>query len=779
MAKLNLLLTENKFNINLSAATIIGNYSGTSDLLLYCDFLVNGVSGSGDYFSYITKQVGNLEYVVVPKTTQTLASGETKFAGQSGAIMLFSGSSLKLYVDGLAGDTAVSGTSVRWAYEDNGSSLLLGTPISLDGGAATIAGMLTKFADDSGGSVFDATSNSLFAIATSVAASAPTAAAAVTGTAVVGNVISGNFSNTWTQNSTYWQIQATGAAAIDVQLTYAVGTGKLANTVRVIGRYQTASPVTSKFVSVQAYNYKTSGWDTISSTTTRMNGQTSSTDNTYTYALTVDNLSVAGAAVLRFVGSDITASSNLYLDYVPYLFQTAGTSTDAIAQAVYLKMKNTVYDGGVYIDTIGGVPGTVVGDNGTSWNPVNTLADAVTISNVLGTKRLYFKPDSEITLNQNFANWRFIGRGVVHLGGQDISDAWFQDLEFVDGVSSGTDAIFQQCVVGSGSFYPVWFDKCALNGSVTMLSAGEYTFESCFDGSPSTNINPTFIFSASALAGFRGWNGGIALNNMGATNYATIEGMGRLVINSNCAGGNITVRGFFPPVTDQVVGGFAGTFTDTQRYGEDQSTYAITNGWVSVTGTVNANVVSQANIDFGALQKSSLNAATPASVVGSVGSVVSPVTVIGYVHVTGTVDANVEKWNTVDVVSNAIPAFAAGGAGGIPTVDASNYIAGIAGTKNQLDDLNDIAAGAQMDLINIPNATAVTAFTDDVFAEQVEGTVTFRQWIRRAASILFGKASGGGVAGSKKFRNLADTKDRVDATTDANGNRTGVNFDDT
>ena len=266
---------------------------------------------------------------------------------------------------------------------------------------------------------------------------------------------------------------------------------------------------------------------------------------------------------------------------------------------------------------------------------------------------------------------------------------------------------------------------------------------------------------------------------MGATNYATIEGYGRLVINSNCVGGNVTVRGFFPPVTDQVVGGFAGTLTDTQRYGEDQSTYAITNGWVSVTGTVNANVVSQANIDFGALQKSSLNAATPASVVGSVGSVVSPVTVTGYVNVTGTVDANVEKWNTVDVVSNAIPAFAAGGAGGIPTVDASNYIAGIAGTKNQLDDLNDIAAGAQMDLINIPNATAVTAFTDDVFAEQVEGTVTFRQWIRRAASILFGKASGGGVAGSKKFRNLADTKDRVDATTDVSGNRTGVNFDDT
>lgn len=688
----------------------------------------------------------------------------------------------------------------------------IGTPIALDGGTATIAGMLTKFADDNNGTVFDATSDSLHGIAASVAASAPVAATAATGTATVGTVISGNFSNTWTQNSVYWQIQATGAAAIDANLAYSVGTGKLANTIRIVGRYQVAAPTTSKFVTVEAWNYKTLSYDVISSTSTRINGQTASTDNTYTYALTVDHLSTLGAATIRFVGSDVTATSNLYLDYVAYLYQTLGTTTDAIAQAVYLKMRNTVYDGGVYIDTINGVAGTVIGDNGTAWNPVNTLADALTIANTLGVKRLYFRPDSEITLNQSFANWRFIGRGVVHLNGQSIDDAWFQDLEFVDGISSGTDAIFQQCIIGSGSFYPVWFDRCAMDGSVTFLSAGEYTFESCYDGNPNVSLNPTFIFSSGALAGFRDWNGGIALSNMVAGNYATVEGMGRVVINSNCTGGNITIRGFFPSATDNVPGGFLGTLTDTNRYGEDQNTYAITNGWVqhsgtvttsgvvSITGTVDANIVSSNNIDFTALQKTSLNAATPASVgtvtgnvVGSVGSVLAPVTVVGYVNVTGTVqavvvgyvqvtgtvDANVEKWNTVDVVSGAIPAFAAGTAGGIPTVDLNNYIAGIQGTKNQLDDLNDLAAGAQMDLVNAPNALAVTSITNDLFTETIEGTTNFKKWIRRMGAALFGKANGGGSAGSKKFRDTTDTVNRIDATTDANGNRTSVTFDDT
>ena len=179
---------------------------------------------------------------------------------------------------------------------------------------------------------------------------------------------------------------------------------------------------------------------------------------------------------------------------------------------------------------------------------------------------------------------------------------------------------------------------------------------------------------------------------------------------------------------------------------------------------------------MGNCNRNSCSISVTGNVGGSVNSVVNPVTVTGYVVVTGTADANVEKWNTVDVVSGAIPAFAAGSAGGIATVDANNFIAGIAGTKNQLDDLNDIAAGAQMDLVNAPNATAVTAFTDDVFAEAVEGTVTFRQWLRRMGAVLFGKASGGGVAGSKKFRNTLDSKDRVDATTDANGNRTGSNI---
>lgn len=58
----------------------------------------------------------------------------------------------------------------------------------------------------------------------------------------------------------------------------------------------------------------------------------------------------------------------------------------------------------------------------------------------------------------------------------------------------------------------------------------------------------------------------------------------------------------------------------------------------------------------------------------------------------------------------------------------------------------------------------------------VESGLTFRQALRLLAAVAFGKASG--LAGTTAtFRDTGDTKDRVVATVDANGNRTAVTTD--
>lgn len=75
-------------------------------------------------------------------------------------------------------------------------------------------------------------------------------------------------------------------------------------------------------------------------------------------------------------------------------------------------------------------------------------------------------------------------------------------------------------------------------------------------------------------------------------------------------------------------------------------------------------------------------------------------------------------------------------------------------------------------------ATALAAEVDAVWDEQVDGTVTARQSVRLANSALAGKASGLGTT-TAVFRDLADTKDRLTATVDADGNRTAVTRDAT
>lgn len=63
-----------------------------------------------------------------------------------------------------------------------------------------------------------------------------------------------------------------------------------------------------------------------------------------------------------------------------------------------------------------------------------------------------------------------------------------------------------------------------------------------------------------------------------------------------------------------------------------------------------------------------------------------------------------------------------------------------------------------------------------IFAFVTEGTTTFVQAVRGWSAALLGKASGLDV-NAPKYRDLADTKDRISATTDDDGNRLTVTRD--
>jgi len=65
---------------------------------------------------------------------------------------------------------------------------------------------------------------------------------------------------------------------------------------------------------------------------------------------------------------------------------------------------------------------------------------------------------------------------------------------------------------------------------------------------------------------------------------------------------------------------------------------------------------------------------------------------------------------------------------------------------------------------------------DDILDEAVEGTRTLRQLLRGFASALLAKISGAATA-TNTFRDIDDTKARITATVDADGNRTAITLD--
>lgn len=93
-------------------------------------------------------------------------------------------------------------------------------------------------------------------------------------------------------------------------------------------------------------------------------------------------------------------------------------------------------------------------------------------------------------------------------------------------------------------------------------------------------------------------------------------------------------------------------------------------------------------------------------------------------------------------------------------------------------DAQDLSGSLDVNTKKIEGADATDQIGDAAHDEVIEGTLTNRQIQRIFLSVLAGLSDGGGTT-ENKFRDLADAKDRVDATVTKRGNRTAVTLDGT
>ena len=228
--------------------------------------------------------------------------------------------------------------------------------------------------------------------------------------------------------------------------------------------------------------------------------------------------------------------------------------------------------GSIWIDTAHGTPGTTDYENGTVERPVKSLTDALVLAVSLNVKRFQVTPDSVLTLDASVDGMTFSGiHWTLVLGGQSCSGTSFLSAIVSGACTGATPPHFWDCEMGICTLPPCHLHACWIDDSLTLSGAGDYFFDQCYSGVAGT-ATPSVDFGGavgSTNLNMRHYSGGVEIENMGVagTDVMSLEGFGQLIINANCSGGIIAIRGAFT-VTDNASG--VVTLSDDARYDTDQ-----------------------------------------------------------------------------------------------------------------------------------------------------------------------------------------------------------------
>lgn len=224
------------------------------------------------------------------------------------------------------------------------------------------------------------------------------------------------------------------------------------------------------------------------------------------------------------------------------------------------------YAGAIWIDVANGAAGTVVGTNGTPDNPVNSLADAVTLAGATGFRE-YRVRDGDLVLPSAHTDWRFVslGTGVtLDINGQNVDGSNFVDFYIYGTVVAAGVGI--QCF--SGGIGPVtglagYLYGCALYGTIG-VSSGLGLFGYDCQGSSQSTSGVTIdaaAFGPGDAAVLHNTNGNLRIANLAsATARISIAGNFTLDVQASCTAGQLLLSGVGD--LNDLSGGSLNLFTD-------------------------------------------------------------------------------------------------------------------------------------------------------------------------------------------------------------------------
>jgi hypothetical protein len=284
---------------------------------------------------------------------------------------------------------------------------------------------------------------------------------------------------------------------------------------------------------IYAYNWVTTSWDQVG-TVIAANGTTQVSETWDLITAHVGTSANLGKVRLRFYSTDGTAFA-----------------TDRMLCSYALVSQSVGYqNGAIWIDTVNGTAGTEVFVNGTADNPVDTIADALTIAASLGLHNLQIAPGSSITLGADMTGYTMRGdKWTLALNSQTITDCYIYGALASGTYVATSNPVFDKCNIGAVTGPPLTAFSTAFASTVTFNGTGTVLLHQSMSGVAGGGAP---VFDCGAAVGnldlnFRAWSGGVDLRNFGqaGTDKMTLEGFGQLILNANCIGGEVQLRGSF------------------------------------------------------------------------------------------------------------------------------------------------------------------------------------------------------------------------------------------
>lgn len=227
--------------------------------------------------------------------------------------------------------------------------------------------------------------------------------------------------------------------------------------------------------------------------------------------------------------------------------QVVRTSSSSATLQQLADIQYSSFNGGVTIDVTSSYSGTGY-PVGTPRQPVNNLADAMSIATGRGFTVIYVIGDLTIDASGDYSSMIFTGESQTKTSmtvsaGANVTNCEFYDAH-VDGTLDG-NAKLRNCLITDLNYVYGIIETCILGlGTITLGGSDTAHFLDCWSGVVGSGTPTINMGGSGQPLSLRNYNGGIKLTNKSGTDKVSIDlNSGQVVLDSTVINGEIVIRG--------------------------------------------------------------------------------------------------------------------------------------------------------------------------------------------------------------------------------------------